>query len=241
MKGGAGPDLVGKIIAISATPPPGTTKPFASQDPPALSKAKRGSVLKIFVYQSLLQPATPTPSPTPTPARTTGMPNLVGLTLDQAVTRLPANMRIGSDEIGDPPKTPELALTIFDQYPTATSPVDAVGPVVVTVKRYGSAQATLLQRFDGTYVGRYKGDDSGAVRFTISGGTITILSPGSGTGQISANGSANFSGAGRDASSSYSFDGTFSVDAKGKATARGNWSGTQSGYSGSGTWSAARP
>ena len=151
-------------------------------------------------------------------------------------------MRIGSDEIGDAPPTPEEALTIFDQFPKATHPpVDATKPLVIKVWRYGSAQSTLVQKFDGTYVGRYKGDDSGAVRFTVSGGTVTIQSPGSGTGQVSASGSASFSGAGRNSNSSYSFDGTFAVDAKGKATAHGNWSGTQSGYSGSGTWSAARP
>ena len=43
------------------------------------------------------------------------MPNLTGLTLEQAVARLPAKMEILSDEIGDKPPTPEKALTIFAQ------------------------------------------------------------------------------------------------------------------------------
>lgn len=241
MKAAAGPDMVGKIIAVADKPPDGQTSPFRNQLPPAKSKAPRNSTLQIFVYQSMLQAATPTPSPTATPARTVGMPSLIGLTLEQAVTRLPANMQVTSVEVGDAPPSADLARTIFFQSPAANSPVDATKPVVITVHIYGSAQATVLERFDGLYVGSYKGDDKGAVRFTVTNGTISIRTPGSGSGQVSASGSASFSGAGRTSDSSFTFDGRFSVDANGKATARGNWSGTQSGFTGSGTWSAARP
>lgn len=207
--------------------------------PGAGEKAKKGSLVTVFIFQKY--EATPTPTPTATPARTTALPSLIGLTLEQAVSRLPSNMRIGSDEVGDAPPTPEQALTIFYQSPTGGALVDSTKPLSITVKRYGSAQSTLVQKFDGTYVGSYRGDDKGSVRFNVAGGAITISSPGSGSGSVSAAGSASISGAGRDGNSSYSFTGTFAVGADGKATASGSWTGTQSGYSGSGTWSAARP
>lgn len=235
MKAAAGPDLVGVIMATKATPPPGTTTLFASQDPPANTKAKRGSTLKIYIYQSLA-------AATATPAASGNMPSLIGLTLDQAVTRLTPNMTISSDEIGDKPPTPEQALTIFHQNPAAGNNIDATKPLVVIVKRYGSAKAiaTGKERFDGTYRGSYRGADKGAVRFTVSGGSIVITSPGSGSGHVSASGAASISGSGADGNSTYSFSGTFSVDADGNASASGRWSGQQQGFKGSGTWSAAR-
>lgn len=240
--------LIPALAATKATPPPNSTRLFAGQDPPAGSKAKRGSSLKILVYQKTAETAAATPTPTATPSPTAiavsgNMPNLIGLTLDQAVTRLTSNMRIGSDEIGDKPPTAEKALTIFSQSPAAGSRVDTSRPIVISVKRYGSAQtqAATAQRFDGTYVGSYSGADSGRVRFTVSGGTISISSPGSGSGRVSAGGSASISGAGTDSSSSYSFSGTFSISADGKASASGRWTGKQQGYSGSGTWRASRP
>ena len=265
MKAAAGPDLVGVIMATKATPSPGVTKLFAGQEPRAGSKAKRNSILKIFVYQSLAQ-ATPTPSPTATatpsatpsasptataspsasrsPTTASGnMPDLIGLTLEQAVARLPKSMRVNSDEVGDKPPTPEKAFTIFAQTPAAGTTFDPKKPPVVSVKRYGSAQSTFgtgPERFDGTYVGSYSGDDSGAVRFTVHGGTIAITSPGRGTGQISSSGSASISGSGANSGQTYTFSGTFSVSAGGKAAASGKWTGKQSGFTGHGTWSAAR-
>jgi hypothetical protein len=68
------------------------------------------------------------------------MPNLIGLTLDQAVTRLPEKMRIGGDEVGDKPPTPEQAFRIFAQQPAPGTKVDTDKEVVVTVKRYGSGR-----------------------------------------------------------------------------------------------------
>lgn len=230
--------------AFKARKPPSKKEELTVADsaPGAGEKVKRGSTVVVYVYQKY-EAETPTPTATPTPAKLGNMPTLTGLTLDQAVTRLPANMRIGSDEVGDAPPSPGLALTIFYQNPAAGSSVDLSRPTVVTVKRYGSAQATLATavRFDGTYVGSYRGADKGAVRFTVSGGTISIQSPGSGSGQVTASGSARISGAGNDGNSSYSFTGTFSVTPDGKATASGSWTGQQSGFKGSGTWSAARP
>jgi hypothetical protein len=241
MKAAAGPNMVGVIMATKATPTPGTTKLFAYQDPPANSKVKRGPplpTLKIYIYQSLAQAVT-----SPTPALTGEMPDLIGLTLDQAMSRLRPNMRINSDEVGDKPLKPELALTIFSQYPAANAKIDANKPIIVTVKRYGSAQSTVgtgPERFDGTYVGSYSGSDSGTIRFSVNGGTIAITSPGRGTGQISASGSASISGSGADGESSYTFSGTFSVGAAGKASAGGRWTGQQQGFKGHGTWSASR-
>ena len=240
--------LVAALAATKATPPPGATRLFAGQDPPAGSTAKRGSPLKILVYQKAAETAATSPSPSASPGATAAvakagnMPNLIGLTLDQAVSRLTKGMRIGSDEIGDKPPSPDLALTIFSQTPAAGSNVDMSKPVVISVKRYGSArtQAATAERFDGTYVGSYSGSDKGRVRFTVSGGSISISSPGSGSGQISASGRASISGAGADGASSYTFNGTFSVDASGGASANGRWSGQQSGFTGTGRWSASR-
>ena len=256
MKAAAGPDMVGVIVATKASPSPRATKLFASQDPPANSKAKRGSTLKIFIFQSLAEAsATPPPSasssPTPfasptsspSPTLSGAMPDLTGLTLEQAVARLPSNMRIGSDEAGDKPPRPELAMTIFAQTPAPGARFDPRKPPVVRVKRYGSAKSTVgtgPERFDGTYVGSYSGSDHGTVRFTVSGGAIAITSPGRGTGQISASGSASISGSGADGNSSYTFSGIFSLGADGRAGASGRWSGEQQGFKGTGTWSAAR-
>lgn len=257
MKAAAGPDLVGVIMATKATPSPGSTRLFAGQEPQPHTKAKRNSILKIFVYQSLAQ-ATPTPSPTASasPAATASpsaspsptapgntVPDLTGLTLEQAVALVPANMRIAGDEVGDKPPKPELALTIFSQTPAPGTTFDPKKPPVLTVKRYGSARSTTgtgPERFDGSYVGSYSGSDSGPVRFTVNGGTIAITSPGRGTGQISSSGSASISGSGADGTSTYTFSGTFSVGANGKASAGGRWSGKKSGFSGTGTWSASR-
>ena len=184
MKAAAGPDLVGVIMATKATPPPGTTKLFASQDPPANSKAKRGSTLKIFIYQSLADTTTtPTPTPTPTAApsasptpsstpQTSGMPDLTGLTLEQAVARLPSNMRIGGDEIGDKPPTPEKALTIFAQTPAPGTQFDPRNPPVVRVKRYGSAKITTQDAT--TKADPFTGTWNGVTPYKDGPGEITI-------------------------------------------------------------------
>jgi hypothetical protein len=171
------------------------------------------------------------------------MPDLTGMTLEQAIAPLPAGMRIGSVEMGDKPPKPELALRIFAQTPAPGTKIDLKRPPAVTVKHYGSTQSTVgtgPERFDGSYTGSYTGADKGAVRFTVANGIIAITSPGRGTGQINQSGAASISGAGADGNSSYTFNGTFSIGSNGKAGAGGTWSGKQSGFSGSGTWSAAR-
>lgn len=245
MKAAAGPDMVGAIVATKASPSPGSTRLFAGQDPLAGAKAKRGSTLKIFVYQSLAQAsATPSASPSPSAAVAAGtMPNLTGLTLEQAVARLPAGMRVSSYEGGDKPPKPELAYTVFSQTPPVGTKLDLKKPPLVTVKVYGAKDSTVgsgPERFDGSYTGSYTGDDKGAVRFTVSNGVIAITNPGRGTGHISQSGSASISGSGVDGKSSYSFSGTFAIGPGGKATAGGTWTGQQSGFTGHGSWSASR-
>lgn len=131
MKAAAGPDMVGVILATKITPPPGSTQLFAWQEPDANTKAPRGSTLKIYIYQSLAGAAV-IPSPTPS----TSMPDLTGLTLEQAVAQLPPKTQVLADEMGEYPPTPEKALTIFSQTPAKGAPLAPV----VTVKRYGSAK-----------------------------------------------------------------------------------------------------
>lgn len=135
MKAAAGPDMVGVILATKITPPTGSTQLFAWQEPDANTKAPRGSTLKIYIYQSLAGAAV-IPSPTPP----TSMPDLRGLTLEQAAARLPAKTQILGDELGEYPPTPERAMTIFSQTPAAGTTFDPQNPPVVTVKRYGSAK-----------------------------------------------------------------------------------------------------
>lgn len=130
MKAAAGPDMVGVILATKITPPDGSTQLFAYQEPPANTKAPRGSTLKIYIYQSLAAAVIPSPTPS------TSMPDLTGLTLEQAVAQLPPNTQVLADGVGEYPPTPEKALTIFSQTPAKGLPFAPV----VTVKRYGSAK-----------------------------------------------------------------------------------------------------
>jgi len=134
--------LVPALAATKATPPPGPSRLFAGQEPAAGSKTKRGSTLKIVLYQQVAQSTSPSPTASPTPviAAAGTMPNLIGLTIEQAAAMLPANSRIGSDEIGDKPPSSDKALTIFHQYPPAGQNISK--GVVVAIKRYGSGEST---------------------------------------------------------------------------------------------------
>jgi hypothetical protein len=118
-------------------------------NPPANAKVGRGSPVIVFIYQKFEGSAQATPAGTPDtsfftailPDLKTGpgeVPNLIGLTLDQAVSRLPSNMRIGSDQVGEMPPTPEQAYTIWAQKP---GPGPEKGQQInISVKRYGSAK-----------------------------------------------------------------------------------------------------
>jgi hypothetical protein len=157
-------------------------KTSGAQDPPGGSKRKRGATVTVSIYQKYEPKTSPTPTPTPTPTpstptptatsaptaspspaisptqKTTGIPNLIGLTLEQAVARLPAKMEILSDEIGDKPPTPEKALTIFAQTPAAGTTFDPTKPPSVKVKRYGSAKsADGTTAAAGPFVGTWYG------------------------------------------------------------------------------------
>ena len=150
---------------------------FAGQDPPAGEKRKSGSLVVVYINQKFEAPAatvTPTPvdvaaaSPSPSvsaspstspssPEAPGAMPNLIGLTLEKAMTKMRSNMRIGGDEIGDKPPTPEKAMTIFSQTPAAGVKIASDKQVVVTIKRYGSAKegpaVSKASSFEGTWEG----------------------------------------------------------------------------------------
>jgi hypothetical protein len=114
---------------------------FVSQKPAAGERKPRGSLVVVFITQKF--EAAESPTPTPVLAEKSGeMPNLIGLTLDQAVSRLTRKMRIGGDEVGDKPPRPEKAYTIYAQSPLAGATIDSNKETVVRVKRYGSAKAT---------------------------------------------------------------------------------------------------
>ena len=145
MLAGAGPDMVGMLIALKDPPPAGKTGLFSHQDPPSNTKSKRGQPLMIYIYQAIAAAsasASPNESPSPAVATKKGtMPNLRGKTIEQASGLLPSNCRIGSDEIGDKPKTASKALTIYHQYPPPGQNI-AEG-VSVSIWRFGSADSTV--------------------------------------------------------------------------------------------------
>jgi PASTA domain len=121
---------------------------YADQDPKPGEKKPRGSRVTVMIYEKFqgttAAAATAPPAP-PLGAATSGtMPDLTGLTLDQAITRLGSNMNIGGDEIGSKPPTPEKALTIYQQNPAPNSTVPTDTPVVITVTRYGSAKESSV-------------------------------------------------------------------------------------------------
>lgn len=123
--------LVPVLVATKDPPPEGSTQLFARQEPEAGKKAKKGTPLKIIVYQKA--------------AGTVDVPDLRGLTLEQATARLPSNMTITSDEVGDKPPTPEKAYTIISQYPSKNTMFPPDKQVVVAVKRYGSAKTDATE------------------------------------------------------------------------------------------------
>jgi hypothetical protein len=107
-----------------------------------------------------------------------------------------------------------------------------------------------VTRFDGLYVGTYNGKASvpgfpgqsitGAVRFRVSNGQITVEEPGPGSGFLSDNGSAGFSttgGAVNGAMYTGIFRGQRGSD---NVLASGSWSYTDSGITAQGSWSATR-
>jgi hypothetical protein len=136
-------------------------KTTGAQEPPGGNKVPRNKTVTVSIYQKY-EPKTSAPSPS-APAALGNMPDLTGLTLEQAVARLPAKTEILSDELGgtDPP-TPEKALTIFSQTPAAGTTFDPNHPPVVKVKRYDSAKTyeassdPLAGKWFGVSI--YKGD-----------------------------------------------------------------------------------
>jgi hypothetical protein len=147
--------LVPVLAASRESQPEGSASLYAGQDPKPGTKEKRGRPLTIFIYQKAVETAASSPpppppllsaSPPPSTALTGTMPNLIGLTLQQAVSRLPSNMRIGSDEVGDPPPSSERAFTIFSQRPAAGEAVSDSRSISISVKRYGSARTTTKPR-----------------------------------------------------------------------------------------------
>lgn len=122
---------------------------IAGQNPAAGEKKKRGSTVVVFIAQKYESPeASSTADASPTAPGT--MPSLIGLTLDQATTRLTSKMRIGGDEVGDKPPTVEKALTIYSQTPAAGSKITSDKPIVVSVKRYGSGKEAPPEETPGS-------------------------------------------------------------------------------------------
>lgn len=115
------------LVPTDATPEPGKKSLFHKQHPERGTKANKDDTLQIFHFKK--------------PIDTVDVPSLIGLTLEQAQSRLKSNMTITSDEVGDKPPTPEQALTIFEQNPAPNAMIPSDQKIVVAVKRYGSAQS----------------------------------------------------------------------------------------------------
>ena len=131
-------------------------KLFAGQNPLPNTKLEKGGTVTIYINQKAVEtaasspPSTSSPPPPPPKVLAGTMPDLIGLTLNQAVSSLPSNMRIGGDEVGDKPPSPEKAYRIFSQTPPAGSKVSPSEKVVVTVKRYGAADAAATSPIPAT-------------------------------------------------------------------------------------------
>jgi hypothetical protein len=99
--------------------------------------------------------------------------------------------------------------------------------------------------FDGAYSGSFTGSFAGEgvhgpVGLSVSNGRITVTEPASGSGEVSGNGSANFSGGLGIEGISCSFTGTFSLTSGGGASADGGWECSGGDERGSGSWRATR-
>jgi len=174
---------VGLIAAFNAKGgrPPTKEQEFKTTgalEPVAGTKVPRGSTVTVSLYQKYEETAqtTPTASPQGPGSGSSAMPNLIGLTLDEAVAKLPAGMRIGSTEVGRKPKSPEKELTIFAQSPDAGTKTDRSKEVVVSVKLFGSRETTSdssgsnpsSDPFTGVWAGKWPDDKSNPTELTIS-------------------------------------------------------------------------
>jgi hypothetical protein len=113
---------------------------------------------------------------------------------------------------------------------------------------------TNVSQINGSYTGSFSGTDFfddgstapdiGPVAFTVSEGAMTVTEPLSGSGTVSASGSADFGGSVGGGGVSCTFASTFLLTGSGGVSADGTYScifddGVDSGTS-SGTWSVAR-
>jgi beta-lactam-binding protein with PASTA domain len=149
--------LVGAFSAKGTPPSKEMEFKFAGQSPAADTKVKRGSTVSVSIYQKYDDTANAAPTAPPLgPTGSGTMPSLIGLTIDQATTRLTSNMRIGGDEVGDKPPTPEKAYTIYAHSPAANTKIAPDQKVVVTVKRYGSAKEASADPSGDIFVGTWE-------------------------------------------------------------------------------------
>ncbi|HTR61927.1 MAG TPA: hypothetical protein VMH37_09510 [Candidatus Binataceae bacterium] len=102
---------------------------------------------------------------------------------------------------------------------------------------------------DGSYSGSYSGTAvtsagsqsvSGGVAFSVSGKTINVSQPASGSGTLSGTGGSFGVSGGVSPGADCSFGGSFKCVAGGAASASGSWSCSFDGGSASGSWSASR-
>lgn len=134
---------------------------------------------------------------------------------------------------------------------SSSATIAAGQPFSYTIVAPTGISTSDVTRFDGSYTGSYTGFASvsgggstpvnGSVAFSVAGGVITVTEPGNGSGTISANGTANFTGAGATNGAPYSFSGTFNLNPDNSVTASGTWESQFTGGSASGSWAASRP
>jgi hypothetical protein len=165
-------------------------------------------------------------------------------------TTPPIKLTAPPDDTGAPPPIAEGTSTVDPKY-AALLP-----PQVPPSGKGKVAPAATAQSFNGSYTGTYAGtyvnsmgtfSPGGAFEFMVKDGVITMTAPGSGSGHVSASGSAGVNannatmGAGGLSVSGLNVDftGQFSVSGTTKM-ATGTWqaSGAPDGGTGSGTWAA---
>ena len=144
--------LTASFIAAKEKPPSKDRElKFASQSPGPETKVKRGSTVTVAFYAQLETAEAPVGV----------VPDVIGLTIQQAQTRIEAaGLKLGGVESGTlQPPSPDKAYKVYAQIPRAGEP--APGNQIVMVKEYGSGQrATAPPTVTGqadAFLGRWSG------------------------------------------------------------------------------------
>jgi len=199
-----------------------------------------------FTIQLNYRPDTPVFIPISSSKPKEGLADVAGVTLTPDNWNVPQTVTV----TGQPDD-------VFDgdvKYKIVTGPAQSLDK---KYNRKNASDVSLVNkdrddvgRFDGVYVGTYTGRATvpgfgstpvrGTVRFVVADGVINVLEPGSGSGTVSATGSAGFGVAGG-AVEGATFGGVFAgIKGKKGVKATGSWDYTDGFSLAHGAWTATR-